>query len=355
MKYSLMAMKAQKCITIIILLMTMSTLKNNRPAIVGLFILLGLSILVVTIFTLGGEKKTFAKTFTVHAVFSDVGGLLKGGNVWFSGVKVGTVKSIRFYGNAQVEVIMSIEKNAQSFIHQGAKARIGSDGLIGNKIIIIYGGDESLPSIGPNDMLAVDKSLNTDDILATLQANNMNLLEITKDFKNISQKIDSGNGTIATLLNDPAMAGKLLRTVDDLGATVANFRSVSINSKNVLANMQTFSDNLNKPGNSINDLVTDTSLFKEIKGTLAQLEKASADVSSFSNNLKKVGNKLNEGDNVAGVLLNDSVTAASVREMIRNLETSSKKLDENLEALQHNFLLRGFFRKKAKAEKAAAL
>lgn len=137
----------------------MSSLKNNRPVIVGIFILIGLAILVVTIFTLGGQKKTFVKSFSVHAVFNDVGGLIKGGNVWFSGVKVGTVSSISFYGNSQVQVTMSLEKEVQSHIHKNSMAKIGSDGLIGNKIVIIYGGDTTLPQIEKNDFLRVEKAV----------------------------------------------------------------------------------------------------------------------------------------------------------------------------------------------------
>ena len=331
----------------------MSTLKNKRPVIVGIFILIGIAILVVTIFTLGGEKKTFVKSFTIHAVFNDVGGLLKGGNVWFSGVKVGAVKKINFYGSSQVEVTMSIENNAQSHIHKNAMAKIGSDGLIGNKIVIIYGGDTTLPHVVTNDFLNATQAFSTDDMLATLQANNKNLLQITNDFKSISKKIDSGNGTLATLLNDRDMANKLNSTVDNLQETVSNFKTVSLTSKNVLSNLQSFSVKINKPGNSVNDLVTDTIMYDNIRGTLSQLEKSADAVAKLTGNLKTVSERLNQKDNVAGVLLNDPAAAASVKVTLQNLETSSKKLDENLEALQHNFLLRGFFRKKAKAEAKA--
>jgi phospholipid/cholesterol/gamma-HCH transport system substrate-binding protein len=326
----------------------MNTIKNNRPVIVGIFILLGIAILVVTIFTLGGQKKTFVKSFTLYAVFDDVGGLIKGGNVWFSGVKIGTVKQIAFHGSTQVEVTMSVEEEAQSHIYKNAMAKIGSDGLIGNKIVVIYGGDSTLPHVVTNDYLTVTTALSTDDMLATLQANNKNLLEITKDFKNISKKIDSGQGVLATLLNDPTMANKLNTTVEKLQSTVSNFESVSLTSKAVLANLQSFSGKINKPGNSLNDLVTDTIFYGNIKGTLSQLEKSADQVSTFTNNLKTVSERLNQKDNIAGVLLNDPAAASTIKATLKNLETSSQKLDANLEALQHNFLLRGFFRKKAK-------
>lgn len=327
----------------------MSNLKNNRPVLVGIFILIGIAILVVTVFTLGGQKKTFVKSFTVNAVFNDVGGLLKGGNVWFSGVKIGTVKRISFYGNSQVEVSMSIATEAQSHIHKNAMAKIGTDGLIGNKIVVIYGGDSALPQVESNDFLSSSTALSTDDMLATLQANNKNLLEITNDFKSISKKIDNGNGALATLLNDPKMAGKLNSTIDNLDATVSNFKTVSFASKNIFSNLQHFSGKINKPGNSVNDLVSDTIMYNSMKETLSELEKSSEAVSKFTTNLKLASERLNQKDNVTGVLLNDSSAASSIKITLKNLETSSQKLDEDLKALQHNFLLRGFFRKKAKS------
>lgn len=328
----------------------MKTLKNNRPVTVGIFIFLGLVILVVTIFTLGGQKKTFVKSVTINAVFNDVGGLLQGGNIWFSGVKVGTVKKISFSQNSQVLVIMSIEQDALPYIHKNAKAKIGSDGLIGNKIVIIYGGDASTPVVEKNDMLVVEKALTTDDMLATLQGNNKNLLEITNNFKSISRKIDSGQGALATLLNDPAISNKLTNTIDDLQATVSNFKAASANSKNVLANLQNFSGQLNKPGNSLNDLITDTTMFSNIKGAVLQIQNAATSVTQFSANLKTVSDRLNEKNNAVGVLLNDSSAASSLKNTLQNLESGSKKLDEDLEALQHNFLLKGYFRKKDKSK-----
>ncbi len=326
----------------------MSTTNKNRPVVVGLFILIGLAILVVTIFTLGGQKKTFVRTITINALFDDVNGLQKGGNVWFSGVKIGTVKEISFHGTSQVQVTMSVEREAQPYIHKNSMAKIGSDGLIGNKIVIIYDGDATIPQIEENDFINVANASGTDDMMVTLQENNKNLLEITKDFKSISKKIDSGNGVLATLLNDPAMANKLNSTVDNLQATVSNFKTVSLTSKMVLSDLESFVGKINQPGNSINDLVTDTAIYHNVRRMLTQLERSSDAVAHFTTNLKEVSEKLDRKDNVTGLLLNDAQTASSMKKTILNLETSSKKLDENLEALQHNFLLRGFFRKREK-------
>ncbi|NBA84812.1 MCE family protein [Emticicia sp. CRIBPO] len=324
--------------------------KNNRPVIVGIFIMLGIAILIITVLTLGGQKKTFVKTFTVNAIFNDISGLLVGGNVWFSGVKVGTIKKISFYGDSQVQVTMNIEKEAQSHIHKDSKAKIGSDGLIGNKIVIIYGGTAGAAHVEKDDFLAVENGLSTDDMLATLQENNKNILEITKDFKSITKKIDSGEGALATLLNDASISKKISVSADNLQATLANLQRVSEGSKAVLSNLQSFSGRLNQEGTSINKLATDTVMYQSVKATLAQLNDASNSLTNFTANLKTLSDKLNRSDNSVGVLLNDPKSAESVKATLINLESGSKKLDEDLEALQHNFLFRKYFKKKEKGQ-----
>lgn len=329
------------------------TIKNKRSVIVGIFVLLGIAILVVTIFTLGGQKKTFVKSFTVKALFSNVAGLLKGSNIWLFGVKVGTVKKISFYGDAQVLVTMSIELEAEPHIHKGAFAKISSDGLIGNKIIVIYGGDSSKPLIEENDFLVVEQSISTDDMLATLQRTNENIFAITTDFKSISKKIDTGKGTIARLINDGTMANKIGSSLDDLQTSMRNLSAASADSKVVLANLTQFTTKLNTPGNSVNDLVSDKEFYNSIKSTLTQLQTSAKNVVQLTANLQTTTSKLNQQNNPVGVLLNDSSAANNLKITLKNLESSTHKLDEDLEALQHNFLLRGFFRKKEKALKEA--
>lgn len=328
----------------------MNKIKNNKPVVVGIFISIGTVILIVTILAMGKQKNTFVKTFVISTIFNDVGGLLAGGNVWLSGVKVGTVKKVSFYGDSKVLVTMSIQEDAQSHIHKDSKAKIGSDGLIGSKIVIIYDGNANTPQVEENDMLQTEKALSTDDMLTTLQANNKNVLEITNRFKHISKNIDSGNGVLANLINDPAIANNIRNSTTDLRTTLANFKRVSEESKGAVSNFKTFSNSLNNQNSSLNKIAKDTVIYQNISNTIVQLMASAYSVSGFTSNLKTVSEKLNQKDNAVGVLLNDSSTAVSIKNTIGNLESSSHKLDEDLEAAQHNFLLRGFFRKKKKEE-----
>lgn len=325
----------------------MKSTKNSRAVVVGIFILLGIAVLVITILTLGGQHKTFEKAITVRAIFDDINGLQKGNNIWFSGVKIGTVKKVSFYGNSQVEVDMNIEENSKQYIRKNAKAKISSDGLIGNKIIVIYSGASKSPSVENGDMLGVEKALNPDEMMSTLQSNNKNLLEITNDFKVVSRGIAEGKGTAGRLLTDD-------RLINELQATMAMLKKASSNAQKISSSFADYASNLHKKGTLANDLVTDTIVFNRLKATATQMQEVSATANSVVNNLNNATNGLNTSLNnrntPVGMLLHDQDAAANIKVTIRNLQSGSQKLDEDLEALQHNFLLRGFFKKKAKRE-----
>ncbi|WP_018617526.1 MlaD family protein [Segetibacter koreensis] len=329
----------------------MKSTKNTRAVIVGIFVLLGVVIFVITILTLGGQHKTFDKSITVRAIFDDINGLQKGNNIWFSGVKIGTVKKISFYGNAQVEVDMNIEETAQEYIRKNAKARISSDGLIGNKIIVIYPGVSKSPPVENGDMLGVEKAPNPDEMMSTLQSNNKNLLEITNDFKVVSRGIAEGKGTAGRLLTDDKL-------IDDLQASMVLLKKASSNAQRISSSVADYAASLHKKGTLANDLVTDTTVFNRLKTTADQMQEVSATANSVVNNLNNatngLNNSLNNRNTPVGMLLHDEDAAADIRVTLRNLQTGSQKLDDNLEALQHNFLLKGFFKKKAKKEEQEA-
>ena len=117
---------------------------SRRAVIVGIFIFLGLAIFIITVLTLGSQKKSFGDSVRLKSFFDNVNGLQKGNNIWFSGVKVGTIKQITIIGNGKVEVDMNVEEKSAGFIRKDAMAKLSTDGLIGNKIIEIYGARHSL-------------------------------------------------------------------------------------------------------------------------------------------------------------------------------------------------------------------
>lgn len=323
----------------------MKSSKNTRAFAVGLFIFIALIIFVIGVLTLGGQRKAFANTVDVKAIFKDVNGLQGGSNIWFAGVKIGTIKDISFTPDGNVEVKMGIEESARQYIHKDAKAKVGTDGLIGNKIIVLYGGTEKTPVISDGDVLQAETLFNVEDMMTTLQANNKNLLAITTDFKAVSEGLANGQGSIGQLLKDETMANTLQATLATLQRTM---HKAELATNNIAA----FTAKFDQEGSLPHELVTDTVIFSRLRSSVQQIDALSTTANEAVQNLKQATETVNAGltgtATPAGVLLHDEATAESLKRVIKNLETSTKKLDENMEALQHNFLLRGFFKKKNK-------
>ncbi|MFS8082831.1 MAG: MlaD family protein [Ginsengibacter sp.] len=330
----------------------MRSTSNRRAVVVGIFVLLGLAILVLTILTLGSQKKTFEKSITVKSFFDNVNGLQKGNNIWFSGVKVGTIKRVNITGNQQVEVDMNLDQAAQQFIKKDALAKISTDGLIGNKIVEIYGGTNKKSVIESGDVIGTEKLLSNDAIMATLSKNNDNLYQITSDFKLISGRIVEGKGTIGKLLTDESM-------INQINAITASLQKSANNLQHLSSNVSNYTSQLNNKGTLANDLVTDTVVFGRLRATVTQLQEVAKTSQSAIANFQQAGNTLNEGlqnpNAPLGMLLKDEKSASHIKVTLQNLQDASKKLDEDLEAVQHNFLLRGFFKKKAKEDNRVVL
>ncbi|MFC7526216.1 MlaD family protein [Parapedobacter sp. GCM10030251] len=325
----------------------MSATENKRSIIVGLFVLVGLVILVAGILVLGGQQNRFSKNVRVSTVFNDVSGLKAGNNVWFSGVKIGTIKSITFKNLKQVEIVMAIEEKSHEYIRKDAVAKIGSESFIGNKLIVIEGGSSDAPPIEEGDVLQSAEEGGLDAMLSTLQVNNENLAIITKNFSELSARIARGEGAVGAVLTDSLMAIHIRQMIANLDRTASNTAAAS-------QALNQLTGKLNTEGTLINDLLTDTVVYGNLQSAVAQLQGITQTASALVTNLNQTASKLDEKDNVAGVLLNDPESAETIKQTLLNLEQSTEKLDQNMEALQHNFLFRGFFRKQRKqAEKEA--
>ncbi len=318
---------------------------NKRIVMVGLFVSIGLIFLIGAILVVGNLHETFKSKMKLVSLFDDVNGLEVGNNVWFSGVKIGTVSSLNFYGDSQVEVCLKIDIEVKQYIRKNAKVKIGTDGLIGNKILVIYEGTQGAREIQEGDTLAVEKTFSSEDMINMLQENNKNILAITEDFKKMSKKIASGEGSIGKFLNDNTI-------YDNMSATSASLQQAGTQANQLVGSLASFSAGLHKKGTLANELVTDTILFKSAKASVLQLQQM-ADTATFI--IAKLKQASTNPNTTIGVLTTDEVAGNHLKKIIENLESGSKKLDENLEALQHNFLLRGFFRKKAKAAEATKI
>ena len=141
------------------------------------------------------------------------------------------------------------------------------------------------------------------------------------------------------------------RFLREVNQTVASLHGASDNAQALTASLAGFSADLNRKGSLPKDLVTDRSTYAALTSTVGQLQDASEHAATLMGGLAQ--GAADPGTPV-GALVHDTEAGADVKATLDNLNESSRLLSEDLEAAQHNFLLRHFFKKKEKAAKKAA-
>ncbi len=314
----------------------------NRSLKLGAFVLGAIIIFLGALFYLAREGNLFNKTFLVSAIFKNVEGLKEGDNVWLSGVKIGTVKLVKIVSEGKVIVNLSLKDKQNEFIKKDATAFVGSDGLVGNKIVVIRPGtvDEI---IHENDTINSLSPTDTQELFNIAKEVGMNTSSITDNLKLISARLNKGEGIFGELLRDGPISKDLRQTIAILKTTGENANRVSIEAKKLL-------NEINTGDGLITKLITDTSYVKTFENTLQNVAKVGANSKKMSEDLRSIIDKMNSHDNAVGVILTDTAFARKLRGTMDNAKTASFKLDENMEALQHSFPLKRYFKKKKKAE-----
>jgi phospholipid/cholesterol/gamma-HCH transport system substrate-binding protein len=185
----------------------------------GFFILIGLLIFAIAIFIIGKQKYLFDPVFKVTTTFYNVSGLQVGNMVRFSGINVGTVDKIAIINDSTVQVDMLIRQNVQKFIKSDSQVGIGSEGIIGDRILILSQGGKNTSTIQDGDELLSAEPVETDEIMASLEITAHQAEVITKELADIMLSINSGKGTIGKLIHDPTIANNMGQTMDNLKAS----------------------------------------------------------------------------------------------------------------------------------------
>jgi phospholipid/cholesterol/gamma-HCH transport system substrate-binding protein len=319
----------------------METREVKQNLKLGAFVLTGLALFVVSILFIGKESPIFNRTFTVSAVFKNVEGLKNGDNVWLSGVKIGTVHNVKIITEGKVIVDMALKDKQNEFVRRDATAFIGSDGLVGNKIVIIRPGS-SRYVINDNDTINSFSPTDTQEIFNLAKEVGANTRTITDDLKLITSKLNRGEGIVGELIHDGELSMEVRQLINSLKMASQNTNQATAGLKNIV-------QDFNNGNGLMTKLLMDTSYVAKFDSTLTAVADVGRNSRQISEQLREMIEKMNSDDSAIGVLLSDTTFANKLRTTLDNAESASGKLDANMEAMQHNFLLRGYFRKQGKS------
>jgi phospholipid/cholesterol/gamma-HCH transport system substrate-binding protein len=189
----------------------------------GILVFTGFLIFITGIYFIGQKQNLFSSTFHVSGIFKDVSGLQVGNNVRFSGINVGIIESIQQISDSTVRVDMAISEDSRRFIKKNAKAQIGSDGLMGNKILLIIPGAPGEDALSDNDFIETSQPINMDEILQNLKTTGENAASITTDLAAIMFNLSRGKGTIGKLFMDTVFAKNLDQTLSNIQGGTKGF------------------------------------------------------------------------------------------------------------------------------------
>jgi len=277
----------------------------------GLFITLGIVVFIIGIYFIGEGQQLFRTTFSLTGIFRDVAGLQAGNNVRLSGINVGTVKNISIISDTSVSVQILIDESIRQFIKKDAVAVIGSEGLMGNKVLIINPGTGGKKVIEDNDIIETIVPISIDDILLSLNTTIGNTSSITSDLAMITETIESGKGTIGRLLMDQSWR--------------ENFDSIFVNLKEGSSGFKTLMDQ----ANNMDEIIL------SVKSTLQN----TADI---TNDLSKITYSIQSGEGTIGRLLMDKSAALNMDSTFVNIKNGSAEFKMLLEQAKSSWLLWGF-------------
>lgn len=266
---------------------------------IGLFTIIGLAILVIGIFLIGRNQNMFGDNFKVYGTFKTVGGLQEGNNIRFAGINVGTVESITIISDTIVRVDMLLESKIKPFLKTSSLATIGSDGLMGDKLVMIAVGEPSAGLLKEGEKIMTANPLDFDKTMVRITKVAENAEILSSSLAGISVQLSEGKGSLGRLLYKDDLAVALEGTVN---------------------NMKTMSGSL----------AGVTTEIKSGKGSIGRL--------IYSDELAK---------SLEGTAANAKITMATVND-------AAFGFSENMKALQGNIFFRGYFKKQAKAKEKAS-
>lgn len=310
----------------------------------GVFVVLGMLILIAALYFIGNRQHIFTKNIPVFAEFENVNGLQIGNNVRYSGINVGTVSKIRMLEESRILVQMMVEESTGSFIKKDAIATIGSDGLVGSMVVNILPGNENLAAIVPGDTIATYSRIGADDMLSTLNVTNENAALLTSDLLKITNKILEAKGTLGVLVSDTLLA-------QDIKLTLENLKETSAQTNRAMRKINRELSGINLNESVAGTLLTDTISRDRIEDVIKNLDSSANSIVEITRNVEKMIKEIKEGEGALNYLTQDESLVRNLDTTMINIKESSIKMNENMEALRHNFFFRGYFRKLEKQQR----
>jgi len=305
--------------------------KKMSTVRLGIFIFLGAVLLIGSIMLIGNKESMFTPTFDVYTYFENIEGLRSGAAVRLSGISVGSISDIRIDPNSKGKVIIKMRLNSdiQKFIKTDSKASIETEGLVGNKVVVIRVGSAGAQQVSDGGFIQSIEPLGFAAIIAETQGIMEYTKEMTRNLSEIVAKVNKGEGSIGKLINRDDLyqnTNRLIITADK------SLQAISYK-------LDTLTYIINTMGSSAQSiLVTADSVVARVDNLLARMQGGEGLIGSLMADSSKINKQ------VAEVFHN-------IIKITEETKAGAEKFAENMEALKRNWLFKSYFEERGYYDK----
>lgn len=308
---------------------------NNTK--LGFFVLAGLLFLILLLYMIGKNKSLFGSNYILKTRFENVQGLIPGNNVRYAGIQTGTVKNLNILNDTTVEVTMIIESKMENIIRKDAITSIGTDGIVGNKVVNIVPGRLNGTIALNGDLLISRKTIDTESIMSTLSKTNDDVAIIVSGLKTTVERINNSS-SLWNLLSDDQMP-------IDIKNSAKNIQIATLNASEITNEVQLIVNGLRNRNGSLGLLLNDTTLVSNLNKSSQHLNSVSSLLHNIVFDIQK---DINSGKGPANSFLKDSLLVDKINKSLDNIQMGTEGFNQNMEALKKSFLLRGHFKRQEK-------
>ncbi len=295
---------------------------------VGLVVSIALAVVFLAVMFAGNIGKMFTPRSDIYAVFNDVKGLREGAPVWFSGVEIGSVRSIEFTPEQHIRVKMSIVSGSLKYLKRDSTANILTIGLLGDKYIEISPGSPGAGGLRAEDTIAGTSHGEIQELVETGRESIAGLSELVTKLDKLIVKIGSGKGTVTRLLTDPSIYDNLNKATEELTDLVRRVKSSRGTLGRLLNEDEVYSDIASSAG----DIRVFSKKLRTSRGTLNKFiedERLYENINEVSEKLNRLFDRVDRGKGVAGSLVNDEELSTELKTTLKELNSLIKDIREH--------------------------
>jgi phospholipid/cholesterol/gamma-HCH transport system substrate-binding protein len=278
---------------------------------VGIVVTIGLAILFLAIVFAGNIQQLFLPQVQLYAEFSDVKGLRPGAPIWFSGVRIGSVKAIRFVQEEKLVATLTIARSALTYLKKDSQATILTMGLLGDKYLEVSTGSRDATPLEPGDTISGSSRL-----------------EIAEELKRVIEGVETSKGSLARLLHDDTLYQDLSLSAKDIRAFAEVLRTSKGTVGNVIKDpelyerflrasksLDAFTEKLATSRGTVSRMVEDASLYENMNSAAVRLN--------------AILERIEKGEGSMGTLIADRQIADELRTGLQEFNALMKDMKEH--------------------------